>query len=90
VGGLELVQTFQQIQQNHLVFRLLVMIDPIGQHSCISFFLCFNSLNPFFVIGFFNCVIIIMLLSTCILHLQGLASFVGIDICTSVYDIFTV
>jgi hypothetical protein len=45
------VQTYQQTQENHSVFRLLV-IGPIWQHSCISLFLCFTSLNPFFVIGF--------------------------------------
>jgi len=28
-------------------FRLLVMIDPIGQDSCIGFFLSFTSLNPY-------------------------------------------
>jgi len=42
--------TCQQRQQNHSVFRLLVMIDPIGQHSCVGFFLSFTSLNPFFLL----------------------------------------
>lgn len=52
VGRLELFQTFRQIEQKHSVFRVLIMIDPIGQHTCISFFLYFTSLNPLFVIVF--------------------------------------